>query len=321
MKNRLSNYSLLTALGIFFALVFSTPATAVVQGKYLYNLSSFTGTIPYEEVRIFFDRQTNEIYVSNRGERSVRIFNENGMEVYNFGDDENLGSIIDGQVEKDGNILLLAYVMEESRPKYLITRCNFRGDPKSTIEFKDFPKEFSGISPDRLFLRGEELYLADPNKMKVVVTDINGVFKVGYDLAAILELKEQQRAETGIGGFSVDQEGNILFTIPVFFRAYKLTPDRQLSDFGRKGSGPGRFAVIAGIVSDDKGYVYVADKLRSVVMIFDKNFTFQNEFGYRGLRPGRLIVPTNLEMDAAGRLYVTQMRKRGISVFKINYDE
>jgi DNA-binding beta-propeller fold protein YncE len=292
---------------------------AAVRGTYLYNLSSFTGTIPYEDVRIFSDRETNEIYVSNRGERSVRIFNENGMEVYNFGDDENLGSILDGQVEKDGNILLLTYAMQGSGSKYLISRCNFRGDPKSTIEIKNLPSEFSDISPERLILRGEKLYLADPNKMKVVVTDINGAFKDGYDLAAILELKEQQRADTGIGGFSVDQQGNIFFTIPVFFRAYKLTPDRQLTDFGRKGSGPGRFNVISGIVSDDNGYIYVADKLKCVVMIFDKNFTFQNEFGYRGLRPGRLIVPINLEIDAKGRLYVTQMRKRGISVFQINY--
>jgi len=319
MKTGSKKYLNLILLVVFSLPLFAAPAFAVVKGTYLYNLSNFTGTIPYEEVRIFFDRETNEIYVSNRGERSVRIFNENGMEVFNFGDDENLGSILDGQVEKDGNILLLTYGMEENLPKYSITRCNFRGEPKATIEIKDLPGEFSDLSPNRLIMRGEKLYLADPARMKVVVTDINGVFKNGYDLAAILELTEQQRMDSGLGGFSVDQEGNIFFTIPVFFRAYKLTPDRQITDFGKKGSGPGRFSVIAGIVPDDKGYIYVADKLRCVVMIFDKDFTFQNEFGFRGLRPGRLIVPTNLEVDAKGRLYVTQMRKRGISVFQIAY--
>jgi len=319
MKTAPKKYLNLILLVVFSLAPFATPAIAVVKGTYLYNLSNFTGTIPYEEVRIFFDRETNEIYVSNMGERSVRIFNENGMEVFNFGDDENLGSILDGQVEKDGNILLLTYVMEENVPKYLITRCNFRGEPKATIEIKNLPREFSDISPNRLILRGEKLYLADSNKMKVVVIDINGVFKNGYDLAAILELTEQQRIDSGLGGFGVDNEGNIFFTIPVFFRAYKLTPDRQVTDFGKKGSGPGRFSVIAGIVPDDKGYIYIADKLRCVVMIFDKDFTFQNEFGFRGLRPGRLIVPTNLEIDAKGRLYVTQMRKRGISVFQITY--
>jgi DNA-binding beta-propeller fold protein YncE len=317
MRNRNPNYLLFIVLSILLVMTCSTPAMSAVQGKYLYNLSNFTGTIPYEEVRIFFDRENNEIYVSNRGQGTVKIFNENGMEVYSFGEDADLGSILDGQVEKDGTILLLSYKMEEGAPKYFIVRCNFRGEPTSETEIKDIPAKFSDFAPNRMVLRNGSLYLADINRMKIVVTDMSGEFKDGYDIVAILELTEQQRADSGFGGFSVDKDGNIFFTIPVFFRAYKLTPDRNITDFGKRGGGPGKFNVISGIVTDDKGYIYVADKLRCVVMIFDKEFKFQSEFGYRGLRPGRLIVPTNVEVDAKGRLYVTQMRKRGISVFKI----
>ncbi len=302
-----------------FLVFLSNPAMAVVKGTYLYNLSNFTGTIPYEWVRIFSDNEYSEIYVANRGEQSVRIFNENGMEIYKFGDDEALAGILDGQVEKDGNILLLSYKQGENGPKHFLIRCNYRGEARSEIEFKNLPREFSDMTPNRMMLRGANLYLADMNRMKVVVTDINGVFKDGYDLASLIEIDEQKRADSGLGGFSVDKEGNLFFTVPVFFTAYKVSPDRTLSFFGKKGSGPGRFSVISGIVSDDNGYIYVADKLRCVVMIFDKEFTFQNEFGYRGLRPGRLIVPSELEVDAKGRLYVTQMRKRGISVFQISY--
>lgn len=317
MKKSFRQFSLILILLLPFA--FSTSAVAVVKGTYLYNLSNFTGTIPYEWVRIFFDKENSEIYVSNTGIQSVRIFNENGMEIYNFGDDERLGSVLDGQVEKDGNILLLSSRLEETGPKYLILRCNFRGEPRAVIEIKNLPGKFSDFSPNRMILQEGNLYLADLNRMKVVVTDINGGFKDAYDLAAILEITEQQRTDSGLGGFNVDKEGNIFFTVPVFFRAYKLSPDRNLLDFGKKGSGPGRFSVISGIVTDDKGYIYVADKLRCVVMIFDKNFNFQNEFGYRGLRPGRLIAPSDIAMDGKSRLYVTQMRKRGISVFQIVY--
>lgn len=295
-----------------------TPGIAAVRGQYLYNLSSFTGTIPYEWVRIFFDNQNNEIYVTNRGDRSIRIFNENGMEVYSFGDDEALGSVVDGQVEKDGNLLLLSYKSGEGGIRFSVMRCNFRGDPKEEITIKNLPAGFSDIEPLRIVLRGESLYLADLNRMKVVITDLDGAFKGGYDLTAMLELKEAQR-EAGLGGFSMDKEGNIFFTVPTLFRAYKLSPDRKLVDFGRKGSAPGRFNVISGIVSDDQGYIYVADKLRCVVIIFDKEFRFQNEFGYRSLRPGGLIAPNDLEVDAQGRIYVTQMRKRGINVYKISY--
>jgi DNA-binding beta-propeller fold protein YncE len=319
MKTGSNKYLNLILLVVFSVALFATPAIATVRGTYLYNLSNFTGTIPYEDVRIFFDRENNEIYVSNRGQGTVKIFNENGMEVYSFGEDADLGSILDGQVEKDGNILLLSHKVEEGGPKYFIIRCNFRGEATSATEIKGLPGKFSDFGPSRMVMRNGNLYLADLNRMKVAVTDLNGLFKDGYDIAAIIELTEQQRADSGLVGFSVDREGSIFFTIPVFFRAYKLTPDRNLTDFGRRGSGPGRFNVISGIVTDDKGYIYVADKLRCVVMIFDKAFSFQNEFGFRGLKPGRLIVPNHLEIDAKDRFYVTQMRKRGISVYQIKY--
>ena len=311
-------------LGILFVMIWSKPGLAAVQAKYLYNLSNFTGTIPYEEVRIFMDRENNEIYVSNRGQGTVKIFNENGMEIYSFGEDADLGAILDGQVEKGTTILLLSYKMIEGSFKYFIIQCNFRGEPVSETEIKNLPAKFSDFQPSRMVLRNGNLYLADLNRMKIVVTDMSGNFKDGYDIVAILELTEQQRADSGFGGFTVDKDGNIFFTIPVFFRAYKLLPDRNIKDnirdFGRRGSGPGRFNVISGIVTDDKGYIYIADKLRCVVMIFDKNFNFQIEFGYRGFQPGRLIVPMHLEMDRKDRLYVTQMRKRGISVFQITYE-
>lgn len=52
-----------------------------------------------------------------------------------------------------------------------------------------------------------------------------------------------------------------------------------MTSFGRSGSAAGRFGVIAGIAVDRQGRVIVADKLKSVVMVFDKDFTFLSEFG------------------------------------------
>lgn len=47
------------------------------------------------------DKGKCEIYVSKMAGRSVRRFNENGMEIYNFGDDGALGHIYDMAVDKD----------------------------------------------------------------------------------------------------------------------------------------------------------------------------------------------------------------------------
>ncbi len=320
MKSRHTTYYLATLFAILLMMVCSASAQAVVKGVYLYNLSNFTGTIRYNWVRPFVDRERNEIYIANGQDQSVRIFNENGMEVYNFGDDENLSGMLDGTVDEQGNIFILRIKYDGGLPKNEIVQCNFRGEPTSTIEIKDLPPEFSTSAIHRLIYVRGALYLANLISKQVIVTDTNGHFKKGYDIAKILNFDEKERDELNIVGFYVAPDGNIFFTIPVLFTAYKLSPDGRLQPFGKKGSAPGKFNIVAGIASDDKGYIYVVDKLRAVVMIFDKGFKFQSEFGYRGPRPGNLIAPNQVEVDGKGRVYVTQSARRGVSVFQVKYD-
>ncbi len=101
------------------------------------------------------------------------------------------------------------------------------------------------------------------------------------------------------------------------FRVFKSAPDGTVTSFGRSGSAPGRFGIVSGITSDSRGNLLITDKLRCVVMAFDKDFNFITEFGYRGLGPDNLIVPDDIAVDARGRVYVSQMRLRGVSVFAL----
>ena len=288
---------------------------AEVQTDFLYSLSNFSGTVPLNLARINFDEDRNEIYVTDTSNSGVRIFNAQGMEIYRFGDDWNLGSIIAAAVRKDGNILVLSQTVSKND----IYLCNFRGEVISGLALKGLPSGFEGFSPSDMVYRHEKLYLLDNNAMRLLVTDSNGVSVVGYDLASVTEVEDKKRAQTAIGGLSVDREGNILFTVPVMFSAFKLTPQGKLFGFGRPGSAPGRFNNTGGIVADDRGYYYVADRLKSAVLIFDKNFKFVREFGYRGRKPENLTGPRDLSLDAEGRLYVSQLASRGVSVFKITY--
>ena len=295
--------------------LFSTKAMAEVDATFLYTLSDFNGPIPYNWVSISVDRERNEIYVVDPKERDVTVFNEAGMEIYHFGDDGSLGSIIDTAVEKDGRILVLS--RKVSRTSIIL--CNFRGEPIRELELKKFPSDFSTFSPNHLVCRQELIYLLDTRSMKIAVTDINGFFQRGYDVSILIGIEQDQIADTEMEGFSVDPRGNMLFTIPVKFSAYKISPDGKIIGFGRPGGGPGRFNVVGGIVADARGYYYVADRLKSAILIFDKDFQFQGEFGYRGSRPDNLIGPRNLALDGEGRLYVSQLSSRGVSVFKITY--
>jgi DNA-binding beta-propeller fold protein YncE len=121
-------------------------------------------------------------------------------------------------------------------------------------------------------------------------------------------------------GFSVDREGNILFTVPTLFKACILSPDGKLNWFGKSGSASGRFNIVAGIVRDSKGNYLVVDKLKCAVMIFDQNFKFISQFSERGYKPGYLIAPDDIAIDNGNRIYVTQAARKGVSVFKLTYN-
>lgn len=314
MKIKLINFILGLLLIVFVVMGISIPAMANVSAAYLYSLSNFTGKIPYNTTRMTVDKKTGEIYVIY--ENLLRVFNPAGMEIYHFGEDLDVGQILDLAVIPNGDLLLLT--VKDSRET--LVQCNYRGDPISRIELKKLPPEFSGFGATRLVCHGDSLYLASTEGLKVVITDLEGNFRKGYDLFSLLELEEKERGNAEIFGFSVDGNGNILFTIPVFFKAFMLSDEGKISQFGKAGGAPGKFNIVSGIVRDSKGNFLVVDRLKSAVMIFDKKFNFVTQFGYRGLKPENLFAPDDIAIDSNDRIYVTQQRKRGISVFKLTYN-
>ncbi len=167
--------------------------------------------------------------------------------------------------------------------------------------------------------QGNRFYFASLSEMKVVVTDPEGGVERGHDLLPLLDLGEKERGHVELAGFDVDSQGNILFTVPVLFKACVLSPDGNFRWFGRPGSIPGKFNVVAGITRDRKGNVLVVDKLKCAVLIFDPDFRFLDLFGYRGYRPGNLIAPDDIAIDPENRVYVTQAARRGVNVYRLAF--
>jgi len=284
--------------------------------SYQYTLSNFTGAEAYTWANLSIDEFRDEIYVVYQNE--IKIYNSKGMLVYTFGDDERLnGRVEDVAIDKDGTIYLLLHTGLGS----VVMRCNYRGEPVSRIEFKNFPQEFEGISPSSIIYREGRLYLAELlNSKKVFITDTNGFFQEGYDLGSLLKLDDYEGRpgqEKEIVGYNIDHKGNILLTVPTLFRAFVVSPDRKVQTFGEPGNTPGKFSVVTGIASDEAGNYYVSDTLKSVVMVFDKDSKFVTEFGYRGDQPDNLFAPKYILVHD-DYLYISQARKRGISVFKLN---
>jgi hypothetical protein len=290
-----------------------TGSATRVQVKPLYTLSNFSGPVPYDLVRLAVDRENGEILILNPREKDIRVFNGTGMEIYRTSPYMDLGAPVDLAVQADGNINLL--VMNGN--KYTIYRCNYRGEPVSEVVLTGIPQELSDMRPSRILWNNGLLYLVDLDWLKVAVFDNSGQFTRGYMIDDILELEGQQANESSMFGFTVDREGNLLFTIPVNFSAYRVSPDGEVASFGDSGSSPGQFSVVSGIATDDRGNIFLTDRRRSVVMVFSPDLKFLYEFGYRGSRMGNLIVPDDIVLDGTGKVYVAQMRKRGVQVYRV----
>ena len=322
MMTPMKRYGFVMMLVAFLLTTLSFPAqaSAEVKSTFLYNLSNFYGKVPYSDVRVRVDRARDEAYVIDRG--VVRVYNDVGMEVFWFGDDPDLLGIYDLALDEAGEIHLLSYDFSvPGYPKYHVIRCNYRGEAKARMTITGSPPEFSRFFPNYMFYRDGKFLFLSSSGMRVVVTDRNGVFLKGYDLADILEIPEKDRPDTEIFGFSLDSEGNMLFTVPVLFKAFVVSPDGKVAgSFGKAGSAPGLFGVVSGIAKDDRGNYLVVERLRSVVMVYDREFRFLQEFGYRGGKPGNLIRPNEVAVGNSGKLYVTQVMNRGVSVFTVTTD-
>ncbi len=330
LKKVLKNGALIITLLFMVSGGFLFAEEGQVSASYLYTLSNFTGVYPISWAKLDVDRAMNEVYVVSMSK--IKVFNENGMDIYTFNEAGELGWVSEVGVHKSGDIFVLAYRPEVGHA--VISRCNYRGEQMSTIELKNLPQEYAGFSPNRMEVRDDTLYLANTNEMKVVVTDISGEFKKVYDFVAIIEKDiekefadnekqkdkelEKEKQDVGMTGFSVDRDGNILFTNSALARVYQVSVDGSMRSFGQRGSSAGKFGVPADVISDATGkYLLVADTLRCAVLVFDKNFRFITEFGHRGRKPDNLVGPMFLTVDSKNRVYVSQLRNRGVNVYQL----
>lgn len=295
---------------------------AELRASFQYLLSDFSGPVRSQWARLAFDPAQQEIYTLSKGLNEVRIFNRQGMEIFAFGGDGDIVSAVDIAAGDDGRMYVLARDFQRNGIQVL----NFRGEPEAVVALRDLPEEFDGFRPDRLEYRDGRLYLLDSRALRIAVIQADGRFDLGHDLSAEFDrMADEQDPEKKkslaleISGFSVGADGHVYLTVPTLFSAYRLRPDGTLDGFGTSGSGPGKFGIVSGIVADEAGNIYVADRLRSVVMVFDRTFVFLGEFGYRGGRPEDLIVPDELVLDATGqRIFVSQAANKGVGVYSIS---
>jgi hypothetical protein len=301
-----------------------TPETRpATKPAYLFNVSNLQGDVASSFASIAYDRKNDELYVVSPDARFVRIYNDAGMEIHRFGGDSSVGWVRSVAPLDNGDIVALSRFEGGNAA---LVRCDYRGKFLERMNFEGIPPSFAGFSPDSVHAANGKLYLLDSRAMKVVAADYDGKVFATYDLKALVfgkgsealadYDKEKNADEEELQGFGVDRNGNLLFTIPTMFRAFVVSPDKKLRSFGQKGSRPGKFNIVGPITADEQGYLYVADMLRCVVLVFDEQLRFIWEFAGRGLSPGRLVLPTAIA-TGNGKVFVSQGRNRGVSVYRV----
>ena len=300
----------LTAAPLGSAPARPTPAAKpapVPEPQFLFDIATSTGTSESTWATVAYDRKHDELFVVTGG--LVRVFNAAAMESYTFGGDGDLGSAERVALLEGGDILLLT----SEGGRHTVVRCDFRGERLGPFQLKAIPEEFAGFEPDRIQVQGDQVYLVQIGLMRVVVTDFLGQVERAFDLATLVREKDPT-IKTGMNGFWADPQGNFVFTMPYAFTAFVLSPSGELQQFGKRGSSPGKFNIVGSVAGDEAGNLFILDRLRSVVMMFDPALKFVVEFGYRGNGPSNLVAPYDIAVGN-GKVFVSQARDRGVKVF------
>jgi len=117
---------------------------------------------------------------------------------------------------------------------------------------------------------------------------------------------------------AVDKEGNVYVTDTLNNRVEIFDADGSfISEFGKGGDGPGRFARPKGIAIDCDGHIWVADEVQSRVQVFDKDGRLLIYFGQLGWYPGQFQALYGIAYDKQNNRVITSEQFPGrVQVFR-----
>jgi DNA-binding beta-propeller fold protein YncE len=263
-----------------------------------------------------FDGTRREIYVADRGNHKIAVFDEGGLYLRGFlhhvsrpqakgkprlapGEPKGLA------VNSRGDI----YVLDDLDDA--VDVLDYRGRSVGRITAADLldPEEpplktSEQVRPSAVAVDQEDrVYVATTgSRCQIVVLDAEG---------RVLRRFGRRGTEPGtfisINALSVDAQGRILVTDAQGVPVQCLSPEGEvLVSFGAHGPGPENFSLPNGVVRDGNGDIWVADALRQVVKRFDANGKVRDLVGGLGRGPGQMFSPVALAGDGARFLVVLE---------------
>ena len=243
---------------------------------------------------LYVDKSVERYYVVDSGNNRLLAYNRKGDFLNAFSARNNLHVPFD-LIREPG----LLWIVEKGQNT--LTKIELK---KKKITPKTISDRGEVVFPDRLAMEKETLYLLDKAKGNILALDknVNVVrrysckncdsgfvdFKIKKD--RIWALEQQEKA---VYVFTLDgkQETKI-----------KLAPDEI--DFPRS------------LAIDDNDLLYILDRHKGTVAIFDVNGAFKYSFLKKGQARGQLYYPIEISFDPWGRLCVVDEGNGRVQIFK-----
>ncbi|GAB4341910.1 MAG: hypothetical protein Kow0099_19050 [Candidatus Abyssubacteria bacterium] len=291
----------------------STPVRADmrIEAEYLYDLRSSALDSQFQrQSGILCDPERNETYVVDTGNHCIRIFGKEGMEIFKFGHNGELGIPLDVAVNGLGDM----YVLGSGSGGRQIDVFDFRGKFLRSFELKGLPEGETCEPHDIAVDSHNNIYLSDPKRGCVFSFDADGQFR----FRILPEMSDKERKEAAFGNLMIDSGDRLYLPMSTLGTVYVFDSEGQtVRNFGIQGGGPGKLAFPVDVAVDKHGHCFVLDKLRHCVAVYDRDGNYVTEFGGMGQGPGWFFYPSDLEIDRYGRLYVSQLLGNKVQVLKV----
>jgi DNA-binding beta-propeller fold protein YncE len=289
-----------------------------ITAKFLYDLSGTDIDSGLNAPRdVFVDHHSGEVFVADGNNDRIRIYNDRGMQIYEFGSTRALRRPKSVVVDSKGII----YVLHSKSGKPVVSLFNFRGVYQGRLSFEGLPMDVPLVRPTALAIdRQDNIYVVDDQTTikRILVFDPEGKFSRAFQI--MTDLDEKETEETFAGKLCVAPDGNIYIPNPVVGMVYVYSREGGfIHNIGHKGGGaPGTLNFPVDVEVDDFGRVLVLDKTLSSVIVYDTKGTHLGQFGGRGSSYGWFIWPNSIALDEESRVYVAQVPGNRLQVMQLS---
>ncbi len=271
---------------------------------------------------VWFDSHRNEIYVADRGNHRIAVFDLDGLFLRSFvhhvprPDGQpglQLGEPKGVAVNSRGDMYLVdglddaVEVLDYRGRRLRRLRAADLVEPPAAVPETFAPAAVAVDAADRVYLA------ITGSRCQIVVLDAAGT------VLRRLGRRGQGRGEfAAVTGLSVDAAGRLLVTDAQGVPVQCFSPEGEvLAAFGQHAMGPADFSLPNGAVRDGDGAIWVADAIRQVVRRYDATGQLRDTLGGMGRAPGQLLYPVAVAGDGKRLLVVLEKNGARVQVFAV----